>query len=164
MSVSVPLRAAVEVPAAATATWAAAVDWARQGEWMLATRVASGPSAAGPAAAAVTEGVGAQLAAYTGLGRFGFLDTMEITEWDPPRRCAVRHTGRVVRGTGTFEVVPVSGDRSRFVWAEYLEVPGGRVGARLAGLVAPILLAAVRLSLTRFARWVPRRGGTPAGC
>lgn len=128
---------------------------------MLATRVAPGPAGAGPGAAA--EGVGAQLAAYTGLGRFGFLDTMEITEWDPPRRCAVRHTGRLVRGRGTFEVVPVSGDRSRFVWAEYLEVPGGRIGARLAGLLAPILLAAVRVSLTRFARWVPRRGGTPAG-
>jgi hypothetical protein len=33
-------------------------------------------------------------------GPAGFTDTMKITEWDPPRRCVVRHTGRAVRGTG----------------------------------------------------------------
>jgi hypothetical protein len=31
---------------------------------------------------------------------------MQIVEWRPPRRCVVRHLGRIVQGEGVFEVFP----------------------------------------------------------
>ena len=109
----------VDVDAPVEQTWAGATDWAGQGEWMLGTAVT--PTTQGG------QGVGGGIEAFTGIGRLGFLDTMTITGWDPPHRCDVLHTGRVVRGTGTFEVRP-RGSASTFVWREDLELPLGVVG------------------------------------
>ncbi len=136
----------VPVAAPAAATWAGAVDWDGQGAWMLGTRVR------GTAQGGV--GVGGGIEAFTGLGPFGFLDTMEITAWEPPRRCLVRHTGRLVRGTGAFEVEERGAQASVFVWREDLELPLGAFGRLGWLLVRPVFAAGVRLSLRRFARWV----------
>ena len=100
----------VDVDAPVEQTWAGATDWAGQSTWMLGTRVE--PTAQGG------RGVGGGIEAFTGVGRVGFLDRMEITLWEPPRRCHVRHLGRVVRGTGAFEVEPA---------------PGGRLELRITG-------------------------------
>lgn len=139
----------VDVDAPAGAVWDAAVDWDTQGDWMLGTRVA-GTAQGG-------RGVGGGIEAFTGLGPLGVLDTMVITEWDPPRRCAVRHTGRVVRGGGVFEVVALGPGRSRFVWSEQLELPLGLVGRAGFALLRPLFVAGVRLSLRRFAEQVAAR-------
>jgi hypothetical protein len=147
--VTVEVRLEVVVEAPVEQTWAAAVDWDRQGEWMLGTRVR------GTAQDGV--GVGGGIEAFTGVGRLGFLDTMEITAWDPPQRCAVLHTGRVVRGTGLFEVRELGEERSVFVWSEQLELPLGALGRLGWPVVRPLFLAGVRRSLDRFALWVPRR-------
>jgi len=136
----------VDVDAPVEDTWRAAVDWDTQGEWMLGTTVR------GTAQGGV--GVGGGLEAFTGVGRLGFLDTMEITAWDPPYRCEVLHTGRVVRGTGVFAVEERPGGRSRFVWEESLDLPLGRVGRWGWPLVRPAFVAGVRASLKRFARSV----------
>lgn len=135
----------VDVDAPVEQTWAGATDWAGQGEWMLGTRVR--PTARDG------QGVGGGIEAFTGLGRVGFLDTMTITCWEPPHRCDVLHTGRVVRGTGTFEVRP-RGTASTFVWREDLELPLGVLGRLGWPLVRPLFAFGVRLSLKRFARWV----------
>jgi hypothetical protein len=108
--IPVEVTSRVVVPAQPADLWRLAMDWARQGEWMLATRVSGG------------QGVGAAVTARTGLGRFGFTDTMVITQWSPPHRCAVRHTGSVVRGVGVFEVAP-NGPMSEFAWTEKLWLP-----------------------------------------
>jgi hypothetical protein len=147
--VTVEVRLEVVVEAPVEQTWAAAVDWDRQDEWMLGTRVR------GTAQDGV--GVGGGIEAFTGVGRLGFLDTMEITAWDPPQRCAVLHTGRVVRGTGLFEVRELGEERSVFVWSEQLELPLGALGRLGWPVVRPLFLAGVRRSLDRFALWVPRR-------
>jgi hypothetical protein len=139
----------VEVDAPAAATFEAAVDWDRQGEWMLGTRV-RGTAQQG-------RGVGGGIEAFTGIGRLGFLDTMEITAWDPPRRCDVLHTGWLVRGTGSFEVLDRGDGRSAFRWSEELELPWGRLGRAGWPLVRPLFVAGVRRSLVRFARWAPTR-------
>jgi uncharacterized protein YndB with AHSA1/START domain len=138
------LRLTVAVAAPAATTWAAVTDWDRQREWMLGTRVRS-TSHGG-------RGVGAGLRAVTGIGRFGFADSMVVTEWVPPRLCRVRHTGRVVRGTGAFEVTDRPGG-STFVWSERLELPFGPVGWRL---LSPLARWGLRRSLRRFAGWVER--------
>ena len=144
----------VPVAAPAEATWAGAVDWDGQGEWMLGTRVR------GTAQDGV--GVGGGIEAFTGFGPIGFLDTMEITAWEPPLRCDVRHTGALVRGTGVFEVRPRGPQASEFVWREDLELPFGALGRAGWPLVRPLFAAGVRLSLRRFARWVEAgRPGRP---
>ena len=136
----------VDVDAPVEQTWAGATDWAGQGEWMLGTRV--WPTAQGG------QGVGGGIEAFTGVGPLGFLDRMEITLWEPPRRCHVLHLGRVVRGTGAFEVEPLADGRSRFVWREDLELPLGVLGRLGWPLVRPAFALGVQLSLRRFARWV----------
>ncbi|MCW2622939.1 MAG: polyketide cyclase [Frankiales bacterium] len=142
----VSLELTVPVHAPGPAVFAAVTDWEAQGEWMLGTRVAA-TSQGGV-------GIGAELSAFTGVGRWGVVDTMIVTRWEPPHRCDVRHTGRVVRGTGTFEVRRQGPDTSVFVWREDLDLPFGVLG-RLGWLVVrPAFAAGVRLSLRRFARAV----------
>ena len=140
----------VDVAAPVEDTWRAAVDWDRQGEWMLGTRVSGG------------HGLGAEIEAFTGVGRLGFLDTMEITAWEPPHRCEVLHTGRVVRGTGVFAVEERPGG-SRFVWGEHLVLPLGALGRVGWLLVRPLFRAGLRHSLDRFARHVEQAVSTPGG-
>jgi hypothetical protein len=136
----------VVVAAPPEAVWAAVTDWERQSDWMLGTTVRA------------TEqggiGVGGGIEAFTGVGRLGFLDTMVITDWEPPRLCVVEHTGRVVRGVGIFEVVPLPGGRSRFVWAEELDLPLGALGRAGWPLVKPAFAAGVRASLRALGRAV----------
>ena len=132
----------VVVDAPREVVFAALVNWEAQGRWMLGTRVWSD----GPA-----QGVGGRLSAFTGVGRAGFLDTMEIVEWDPPRWVRVRHTGTVVRGDGVFEVLALPEGRSRFVWREELDLPLGAVGRAGYALVRPVFGLGIDRSLRRFA-------------
>ncbi|GAA5147182.1 SRPBCC family protein [Pseudonocardia eucalypti] len=127
-------------------TWRAVTDWARQGEWMLGTTVE------------VTGGdgrsVGSTLSARTGYGAFGFVDTMEITEFDPAvRRCVVRHTGWLVRGEGEFTVSGRADGGSEVEWVERLELPFGPVGRFGWPFARPVMAAGVRWSLRRLARF-----------
>jgi uncharacterized protein YndB with AHSA1/START domain len=143
----------VEIAAPAEQVWAALVDWESQGEWMLLTDVVTED---GDGQVPGAQGVGGRLSARTGIPlpggrRLGVLDTMLITVWEPPYRVDVRHLGKFVRGTGTFEVVPREGSASTFVWTETLDLPLGRLGALGWPLVKPVMAAGVRLSLRRFA-------------
>jgi hypothetical protein len=140
----VALDVLVEAPV--ERTFAAFTQWSEQGRWMLGTRV--------EIRAGDGRSVGSELAAWSGAGPVGFWDTMTITRWDAPYRVDVLHTGRVVRGTGTMEVLALPGGRSRFVWSEDLDLPLGLAG-RLGWPVArPAFLAGVRRSLEAFARLV----------
>lgn len=150
MTASLELR--VDVDAPVEQTWAGATDWARQGEWMLGTRVR------GTAQDGI--GVGGGIEAFSGLGKLGFLDTMQITRWEPPYACHVLHTGRVVRGTGDFQVRDRGEGRSTFVWREDLDLPLGLLGRAGWPLVRPVFAAGVQASLKKFARWV--EAGRPA--
>ena len=132
------LSLAVDVDAPPEAVWDAAVDWDRQHEWMVGTTVRGG------------HGLGARLTAFTGWQGIGFTDPMTITAWDPPRRCVVRHDGRVVRGTAAFEVVALDGGRARFVWTEWLVLPFGVLGELGWLLVKPFVLRPLRRSMDQF--------------
>jgi uncharacterized protein YndB with AHSA1/START domain len=140
MPTPLQLAAEVTVDAAPEAVWRAAVDWPRQREWIWATRVHGG------------HGTGAEVTGRTGIGPVGFTDPMVITGWDPPRRCVLAHTGRLVRGTGIFEVAP-RGPGSRFRWTEQLELPvPPAVGAPAGRVIAPLAEWGLRSCLRRFAR------------
>jgi hypothetical protein len=143
---SASLELSIDIDAPVADTWAAVVNWDRQGEWMLWTR-ARGTAQGG-------QGVGGGIAALTGFGKFGVLDTMEITRWEPPYRCEVLHTGRVVRGTGAFEVRDRGAGTSTFVWREDLDLPLGAVGRLGWWLLRPLFRAGVQASLRKLARSV----------
>jgi hypothetical protein len=144
------LTVAVDVDAPAEDVWAAVTDWPGQGEWMLGTKVeVDGPGDG--------RSLGARLVAATGVGPLAVRDPMEIVEWDPPRRCVVRHLGAVVQGEGVFEVVGLGPGRAQFAWTEVLELPLGRLGALGWPLVRPLFRLGVRVSLERMARLVAAR-------
>jgi Polyketide cyclase / dehydrase and lipid transport len=151
MSKSLIVTAGVTVPASPERVWDMAVDWSRQREWIWATRTAGG------------HGLGATVTARTGIGPAGFEDPMLITEWDPPRRCTVTHTGAIVRGEGIFDVTPRGQGRTEFRWTERILLPEPvedlippralpamtRLGY---ALLAPLARIGLGSSLVRFAR------------
>ena len=139
----------VAVDAPPERVWAALTDWRSQGRWMPATDV--------EVVTAADEGVGVRLAARTGVplpwrrGRhLGVLDTMVVTEWEPPSRVVVQHTGRIVRGPGIFELTPTAAGTD-LVWTERLYLPFGLLGVVGWPLLRPFMVAGVRASLRRFA-------------
>ncbi|WP_034263096.1 SRPBCC family protein [Actinospica robiniae] len=145
----------VRVRVAADDVWAALTDWRSQSAWITATKVRTVDGDG--------RGVGGRIEAFTGFGPLGFLDTMVVTEWEPPKRCVVRHTGNVVRGTGAFEV---AGDEdvsrgTTLTWYEDLEIPGGTVGAFGYALAKPVVEYMVTRSLKRFARLLEERSAPP---
>ncbi len=156
------LPVAVEAPP--ERVWAALVDWRAQGRWMLATDV--------EVVTAHDEGVGVRLAARTGLPlpwrrnrhgstrHLGVLDTMVVTEWEPPTRVVVQHTGRIVRGPGIFDLTPAA-HGTDLVWTERLYLPFGVLGRLGWPLAKPFVLLGFRVSLRRFARYAAT--GSAAG-
>lgn len=135
------VRVTVPVAASQVAVWRELTTWENQGEWMPLTAVRSDGG----------DRVGGRIVARTGIGPLGFTDTMEITEWEPPHRCTVLHTGKVVRGAGVFVVEAESATASTLTWEEHLDLPWGPVG-RLGWIVAgPIAGVALRRALRTFA-------------
>ena len=142
MSTDIVLR--VDLDAPPEAVFAAALDWERQGEWMLGTRVR--------VVAGDGRSVGSEVAATTGIGPLGVTDTMRVTAWDPPRRCEVVHTGRIVRGSAVFAVEP-RGRGSTFIWSEHLDLPLGAVGRIGFRMVRPAFTWGLARSLNSFAEF-----------
>jgi uncharacterized protein YndB with AHSA1/START domain len=131
--------------------WRYLVDWQGQSKWMLQTKVWSELDQD----RSVKNGKGVLIFAFTGIFpklypklKLGILDTMEITTWEPPHLCEVVHIGRIIRGSGKFELKKVRGG-TIFYWQEEIIAP------KLILLFAkPALLFGVWLSLRRFARQV----------
>lgn len=148
MSARVQLPVPVEVDAPAGLVWDYVTDWERQGEWMLGTRVrVTGGDG----------GAGTTLRAVTGAGPLGVVDTMDVVEFTPPEgdapgRAAVRHTGKVIRGEGFFEVVPLGPHRCRFTFTELVDLPLGTLGRLGWPLARPVVKAGFDVSLRRMAK------------
>jgi hypothetical protein len=136
----VVVTAEATVDASAERVFEVLTAWERHAEWMPFTRAHGGHE------------VGAELVGWTGVGPFGFNDTMVITEWRPGRRVAVRHTGRLVRGEAWFEMGPLPGGGSSIVWAERLDLPLGPLGRVGWVVVGPVSRFLMNLGLRRLAR------------
>jgi hypothetical protein len=155
MRARVEERVAVAVPV--ETAWAGLTDWQGQTGWMLFTDVTVEPGG---------HRVGERLDAFTRVAGLGFHDPMEVTRWDPPHRVEVVHHGKVVRGSGIFEVRPAPGG-AWLVWVEDLELPLGLLGALGFALLRPGFHLMLRRSLRRLAKQLERRprevGKRPAG-
>ncbi|MBU3734127.1 MAG: SRPBCC family protein [Candidatus Planktophila sp.] len=124
--------------------WAALADWESQGEWMLQTTV--------EVTSEIREGVGTSIAAFTGVGKLGVMDYMTVTAWNPPTFCDVVHTGKIIKGTGRFELTALNPQSTRFDWSEEILAPRA-----LFLLIAPGLYVGVRISLSALRRKLQQR-------
>lgn len=141
------LAITLTIPAEHDRVWERIADWSSQGDWMLQTKVW--------VTSDQIEGVGTSIAAFTGplyflyprFKSFGLLDLMEVTHWQPPYRCDVKHVGKVLKGSGSFQLSEAGNSSTRFYWSETIEAPKA-----LFYLIAPFLYLGVRISLARFAQ------------
>jgi hypothetical protein len=134
-------RVAVTVNGEINKVWDKLVDWKSQGDWMALTKVSSSIDEGG------VSGIGTEISAFTGVGKFGVLDKMRVTKWEPPIFCAVDHYGRWIKGIGEFRLTQISPDKVRFDWYEKIIAP-----KFLLALVKPGIILAVTYSLRKFAR------------
>jgi hypothetical protein len=141
------LSISLTIPAPQVDVWKKIADWKSQGDWMLQTNVW--------VTSDQVEGVGTSIAAFTGplyflYPRFkfiGLLDLMVVTQWQPPQLCDVEHVGKVLKGSGSFQLTRVSDSTTRFDWSETIIAPKA-----VFLLIAPFLYIGVRISLARFSR------------
>ena len=141
------LSISLTIPAPQEVVWKKIADWKSQGDWMLQTKVWVTSDQSG--------GIGTSIAAFTGplyflYPRFkslGLLDLMVVTNWQPPQLCDVDHVGKILKGSGTFQLSKISETATRFDWSETIIAPKA-----MYLLVAPFLYVGVRISLARFAR------------
>lgn len=133
-------RARVIVDAPVSRVWRELVNWESQGNWMALTKVEATDKGA------EDSGIGTVIEAFTGVGRFGVLDKMKVTEWQPPTFCQVDHFGKIIKGIGEFKLVEIGG-KTRFDWFEEIKAP-----RLVLLLIKPFILISVNYSLRKFAR------------
>jgi hypothetical protein len=141
------LRISFTISARCEDVWQKIADWQSQGDWMLQTKVWI--------TSTQTEGVGTSIAAFTGpfyrsypaFKNLGLLDLMNVTRWEPPHRCDVEHVGKILKGTGSFQLTRIAPNQTKFDWSETVIAP-----RLLFILIAPFLYIGVRISLARFAK------------
>ena len=136
---------AVDIAADPQTVWDVVTSWEEQGAWMPATTVRHLP---GP-----RQSIGERFVARTGVGPLAFDDPITVTAWDPPHRCEILHTGRIVRGVGAFYVEPL-GTGSRFTWWERIAVPGGPLAPLLWRIGGPLTRAGFGWALRRLERQI----------
>ena len=138
------IRLSVKLPCSRSRAWNAIADWESQGNWMLQTKVL--------VTSQIREGVGTSISAFTGpfyksypkFSKLGLLDTMVVTSWQPPEKCDVVHTGKILKGTGAFELLEISPNSTRFNWSEAIECSRLKFFA-----IYPFMWVGVRISLAR---------------
>ncbi len=138
-----PIAITVKLPVSINKAWDSIQDWESQSNWMLLTKVW--------VTSEIREGIGTEIEAFTGLVPskkfFGILDSMRVTQWNPPYSCEVLHTGRIIKGTGLFQLEKINEEETLFHWSEIVIAPRA-----LFFLIFPGLYIGVRISLSRFAR------------
>jgi carbon monoxide dehydrogenase subunit G len=142
----VRLEVVQEVAAPRAVVWATLTRWERQPEWMLDAKDVEVLTPA-------REGEGVTIRCPTNLLGVPVDDVMRVTGWDPPRYLEVTHLGRVITGTGAFELEELPGDRTRVTWWEAIDPPLGAVGRWGARrLVLPVVRRIFARSLRNLAR------------
>lgn len=148
-----PLEMLVVVDAPLETTWAVVADIPRQPEWMhemKAVRMTTPePTRAGSRGEATVRIFG-----------IAVTDPVTVTEFEPPRRFAVRHEG-LFTGGGLITLEPTAGGRATIVrWEETLVPP---VLPDLGALVmAPVLREIFQADLARLKRLVETGSAEPA--
>ena len=124
------IEISVELDAPVDTVWADIEDLTSHVEWMADAESIEFPGAQ-------KTGEGTVMNVLTKIGPLTTMDVLTVTDWDPPHRMGVEHSG-VVTGSGAFTLTDLGDNRTRFTWAEELEMPwyfGGRLGQPVSGAV-----------------------------
>jgi hypothetical protein len=89
-------------------SWRRLTAWDQHGHFVPLTRITVTPTG---------------FDAFTGIGRLGFHDPMEIVRWDDESFCRLEKRGRVVTGWAELQVEPIPSG-SRVTWREDIHVRG----------------------------------------
>jgi carbon monoxide dehydrogenase subunit G len=151
------LEVVQDVDAPRTTVWRVLTEWERQPEWMLDAKDVEvlTPS---------REGEGVTIVCPTNLLGVTVDDVMRVTGWDAPSYLEVTHLGRIITGSGAFELEDLGEDRTRVTWWEVIDPPLGAVGRWGARtLVLPIIRRIFARSLANLAALAEAEAGSPAG-
>jgi hypothetical protein len=97
-----------EVGLAPDEAWRRLTDWRKHGSYVPLTSITLTPDG---------------FDAFTGIGRAGFHDPMDVVERREPSYCRLVKRGRVVKGWAELSVEPLA-DGSRVTWREEIRVTG----------------------------------------
>jgi hypothetical protein len=152
------MRLEVEVVAAAPrqVVWDVLTDWERQSEWMLDAKAVY-------VLTPERTGEGVTIRCPTNLLGMTVQDVMRVTGWREPEYLEVTHLGRIITGTGAFELLDGPGETTLVRWWEEIDPPLGGVGEWGAQtLVLPVIRRIFTRSLTNLVvlaeREAERRG------
>ncbi len=146
------MRVDLDVHSGATRrqVWDVLVDWERQPEWMLDAKEVLVESAH-------RTGVGVTIRCPTNLLGVTVQDVMRVTGWREGEYLEVVHLGRIITGSGAFELSDAPDGGTSIRWWEEVDPPLGALGEWGASLaVAPVIRAIFRRSLTNLARLAER--------
>ncbi|MBC7633308.1 SRPBCC family protein [Aeromicrobium sp.] len=88
-------------------SWNRLTDWEQHGRFVPLTRITRNDDG---------------FDAFTGVGRVGFHDPMEIVRWEEPTFCRLEKRGRVVTGWAELSVEPHGDGGSKVTWREDIHV------------------------------------------
>jgi hypothetical protein len=97
-----------EVGMAPAEAWRRLTNWQEHGSYVPLTSITLTPDG---------------FDAFTGVGRLGFHDPMDVVVWREPSYCRLEKRGRVVKGWAALSVEPL-GDGCRVTWREEIRVTG----------------------------------------
>ena len=152
------LELTIAIDAPLEKVWDELVDWESQGKWMLQTTVWTKNAGSTPADVEIFAFTGPLHFLYPRFKFLGLLDHMKITEWQPPHRCDVVHIGKVLKGTGTFQLTEKSPNSTIFYWSESVIAP-----QLLFAVIRPFFTVGVWISLRSLARLLKSKYGSRAG-
>ena len=141
------MRLEVVTTAAAprAAVWRVLTTWERQPEWMLDAKAVEVLTPG-------RTGEGVTIRCPTMLLGITVDDVMRVTGWRDEEYLEVIHLGKVITGTGAFELRDVEGG-TQIIWWEQIDPPLGAFGAWGARtFVLPITERIFRRSLRNLAR------------
>jgi hypothetical protein len=132
-------------------------QWERQSEWMLDAESVE-------VLTPEREGEGVTIRCPTNLLGVTVEDVMRVTGWDEPHRLEVTHLGRIITGSGAFELTDTASGGTRIDWYELIDPPFGALGEWGAStLVRPLLARLFTRSLRGLAELSEQQhaGGPP---
>lgn len=153
------LEVTVEAAAPPAAVWEVLTHWERQSEWMLDAKSVE-------VLTPEREGVGVTIRCPTNLLGVTVEDVMRVTDWEHERVLGVTHLGRIITGSGAFELSPATVDGvegTRIDWWEEVDPPLGAFGEWGAStFVLPILRRIFTRSLRNLASLAEAEAGAAA--
>ena len=125
--------------------WEVLTTWERQPEWMLDAKAVH-------VLTPERTGEGVTIRCPTNLLGITVQDVMRVTAWEQERLLEVTHLGRIITGSGAFELQPDGEDATVLTWWEEVDPPLGALGEWGAStLVLPILRRIFTRSLNNLA-------------